>query len=266
MALPPLIRTPFGQHPPDTDLAFQHWLNTEQGRALVASERRILSEVLPRVPGQRALQIGLGEQPRLLDDCAMPCRWYMGRRAGLGNDAVALPAALPLGKRSLDLVLLHHSLDFEDHPHKVLREAVSALQPGGWLVVVGFNPFSLWGITRMFRVASARVPWSARFLRPIRLSDWLNLLSCQVEGLESGFFAPPGQRGARGQFQWLEALGRRLWRQRGAFYVLVARKRAVIMRPLKPRLGLPEQQPGQVAVPIVGAGRRRHAGRDGGSA
>ena len=262
MALPPLIRAPFGQQPPDTDLAFQQWLETEQGRAVLESQRGVLGEVLHRVPGQRAAQIGLGEQPRLLDDCGMPCRWYLGRRAERGNDAVALPAALPLGKRSLDLVLLHHSLDFEDHPHKVLREAVSALQPGGWLVVIGFNPFSLWGFTRLFRLASGQVPWSARFLRPIRLSDWLNLLSCQVEGLESGFFAPPGKRGARGELRWLEQLGQRFWHQRGAFYVLVARKRAVIMRPLKPKLGLREQQPRQVAVPIAGAGRQRHSGRN----
>lgn len=263
MALPPLIRTPFYQHPPETDLAFQQWLETEQGRAVLASQHRVLGAVLARVPGQRAVQLGLGEQPRLLDDCGIPCRWYLGRRVNKGNDAVALPAALPLGKRSLDLVVLHHSLDFEDHPHKVLREAVSALQPGGWLVVIGFNPFSFWGLARLFRLGSARVPWSARFLRPLRLGDWLNLLSCRVEGLESGFFAPPGQRGARGDLKWLESLGQRFWHQRGAFYVLVARKRAVIMRPLRPRMGRGEPTPGQVAMPVAGAGCHHPSHRNG---
>lgn len=252
MALPPLIRTPFGQHPPDTDLAFQGWLDSAQGRALLHAERQVLEEVLPRVPGQRALQLGLGEQPDLLASCRIRDRWHLGRREQAGNAAVGLPAALPLAKRSLDLALLHHSLDFEDHPHKVLRETISALQPGGWLVVVGFNPLSLWGLTRLFRLTSSDIPWSARFLRPMRLSDWLNVLSCQVEGLESGYFAPPGKRAAQGGFGWLEQLGARLWQQRGAFYVLVARKRAVIMRPLKPRMGRPEQEPGTVAFPVAG--------------
>ena len=263
MALPRLIRTPFGQHPPDTDLAFRAWLDSEQGRALLNAERRVLDEVLPRVPGQRAVQLGMGEQPDLLASARMPDRWYLGRREQAGNDAVVLPAALPLAKRSLDLALLHHSLDFEDAPHKVLREAVSALQPGGWLVIVGFNPLSLWGLTRLFRLASPRVPWSARFLRPMRLSDWLNLISCQVEGLESGLFAPPGRHAAQGGFGWLEQLGARFWQQRGAFYVLVARKRAVIMRPLKPKLGRPEKQPGTVAFPV--AGRQSHSRRSGSS-
>jgi SAM-dependent methyltransferase len=252
VALPPLIRTPFGQHPPDTDLAFQRWLDSPQGRALLHAERQVLGEVLPRVPGQRAVQLGLGQQPDLLASCRLADRWRLGRREQAGNAAVGLPAALPLAKRSLDLAVLHHSLDFEDYPHKVLRETVSALQPGGWLVVVGFNPFSLWGLTRLFRLASGEMPWSARFLRPMRLSDWLNVLSCQVEGLESGYFAPPGRRAARGGFDWLEQLGARLWQQRGAFYVLVARKRAVIMRPLKPSMRQPEQEPGTVAFPVAG--------------
>lgn len=261
MALPPLIRTPFRKQPPDTDLAFAEWLDTDQGRELLAAERRLLGEVLPRVPGQRALQLGMGEQARLLERCRMPARWYLGRRVRAGTSVVGLPAALPVAKRSLDLVLLHHSLDFEDHPHKVLREAVSALQPGGWLVVVGFNPFSLWGLTRLFRLGSGRPPWAARFLRPMRLSDWLNLLSCEVEGLESGFFAPPGPAGLRARTGWLERLGARLWHQRGAFYVLVARKRAVIMTPLKPLFAMPEKRPNVVAVPTAGRHSHRNPGQ-----
>lgn len=254
MALPPLIKTPFRKHPPDTDLAFAEWLETELGQSLLDSQRAVLDEVLPGIPGQRAVQVGMGEQADLLRRCVMPRHWYLGRRERGGTDAVALPAAMPLAKRSVDLVLLHHSLDFEDHPHRVLREAVSALQPGGAVVIVGFNPISLWGLTRLMRIASGRMPWAARFIRPLRLNDWLAVLSCEVEGFESGFFTPPLSVGKRRRLRWLDRLGARFWPQRGGFYVLVARKRAAVMTPLKTRRERAEPAPNVVAVPMA----RRH--------
>lgn len=265
MALPPLIRTPFRKHPPDTDLAFANWLDTELGQALLDAQRSVLDEVLPGIPGQRAVQVGMGEQASLLRRCVMARRWYLGRRERAGTDAVALPAALPLAKRSLDLVLLHHSLDFEDHPHRVLSEAVSALQPGGAVVVVGFNPISLWGFSRLLRLASARMPWAARFIRPLRLNDWLALLNCEVEGFESGFFAPPVAAGKRRRLRWLERLGTRFWPQRGGFYVLVARKRAVLVTPLETRPGAREPAPNVMALPMAQRHRwrRRSTEEDG---
>lgn len=251
MALPPLIKTPFRKHPPDTDLAFAAWLETELGQALLASQRSVLDEVLPGIPGQRAVQVGMGEQADLLRRCVMPRQWYLGRRERPGTDAVALPAALPLAKRSLDLVVLHHSLDFEDHPHRVLSETVSALQPGGAVVILGFNPISLWGVARLLRIASGRMPWAARFIRPLRLNDWLAVLSCEVEGFESGFFTPPLAAGKRHRLRWLDRLGARLWPQRGGFYVLVARKRAAVMTPLEARRGVDGPVPNVVAVPMA---------------
>lgn len=248
MALPRLLRTPFRRHPPETDRLFAEWLRSDAGAALLAAEQQVLADVLPRMVGYRAVQCSVGEPVPLLQFSRLRNHYVVSRRACEPGQVCAETDALPFAKQSLDLLLLHHSLDFDDGPHQVLREATRALAPGGVLVVVGFNPASLAGLSRLFRLASARLPWVGRFLSPGRVSDWLNVLACQPEGYESGYYLPLGSAATRQRFAWLSKLGERFWSQRGAFYVLVARKRAAMMRPHKQRFGLPEQ-PAQV-VPL----------------
>lgn len=257
MALPRLLQRPFRRQPPDTDLAFSDWLDSELGQALLAEEQSLLAEVLPRLTGTRALQVSVGSGRNLLDSSTIPLRWLAARQQSDHVSLCAKPSALPLAKRSLDLLLLHHCLDFEDNPHEALREAVQSLQPGGSLVVVGFQPLGLWGLARLFRLASGAIPWVGRFLRPHRVTDWLQVLACEVEGYESRFHNLPlaSDRGRR-RMRWLAAIGERLWPQHGAFYILVARKRAVMMRPQRSRFAMPGQVPNVIPVSMARWQRR----------
>ena len=56
---------------------------------------------------------------------------------------------LPLGRNSVDLIVLQHTLDFSIDPRQVLREAVEVLSAEGWIVICGFNPLGLWGVSRI---------------------------------------------------------------------------------------------------------------------
>lgn len=249
MGIPRLIRNPFRKQPPDTGAAFDRWLETPAGETLLAAERAVLEDVLPRLPGLRAVQYAVGRPLGLLDSSVMPLRWTLGQHAGV--DMQALPAQLPVQRQCLDLVLLHHSLDFENDPHLLLGEAARVLQPGGALVIVGFQPLSLWGLSRLFRLGSGKVPWIGRFIRPQRVSDWLHVLACEVEGFESSLYSWPWHGSMRSRRRWLERLGGRFWSQHGAFYVLVARKRAAMVRPLRSRFSLPHTAPNVIPVSMA---------------
>lgn len=257
MALPRLLRRPFRQQPPNIDQAFAEWLESDLGQALLADQQHLLNDLLPRLTGTRAMQVSVGTARELLSSSVIPLRWSMARQGGSHASLLARPSALPLAKRSLDLLLLHHCLDFENDPHEALREAVQSLQPGGALVVVGFQPMGLWGLARLFRLTSGRVPWVGRFLRPHRVSDWLQLLACEVEGYESRFHnLPLATEQGRRRMGWLRSLGERLWPQHGAFYILVARKRAMLMRPQRSRFAMPNQVPNVIPVSMARWQRR----------
>ena len=49
--------------------------------------------------------------------------------------------ALALAEDSIDVVVLHHVLEFSSDPHQVLREVKRVLIPNGKLFVIGINPF-----------------------------------------------------------------------------------------------------------------------------
>ena len=251
MALTRLMRTPFRRQPPQTDTAFSQWLGTSLGQSLLAAEQHVLDDILPRMVGYRAVQCSVGEPVNLLGASRLRNHYLLSRRAIEAGQVRARSDAMPFAKHSLDLVLLHHSLDFDDNPHQVLREAARTLAPGGAMVIVGFNPASLAGVSRLFMLASLRMPWVARFLTASRVSDWLNVLGCEPEAYESGFYLPFAGEGTRRRLSWLDRLGARLWNQRGAFYVLVARKRAAMVRPLRQRFALGDSPPQVVSVPLA---------------
>lgn len=149
--------------------------------------------------------------------------------------------ALPLPDASIDLVVLPHSLELARDPHRTLREVERVLVPDGRVVVVGFNPTSLWAmrqrlgtLRRSVGLARGRRP----FLPPAgdligywRARDWLRLLGFEVEGGRFGCWRPPlaGERWLQ-RFAWMDPIGERWWPVLGAVYMICAVKRVRGMR------------------------------------
>lgn len=214
------------------------WFTTPLGQSLLAHQQALLESGARAPFGARMLECAL--HPRC--SVATPHSSWLQWQAVSGGDCLDAPVhspvlcqheELPFADEDLDLVVLHHSLDVSRHPHRVLREAARVLRPGGQLMLVGFNPWSLWGLRRTLGRSRA-MPWAAGFLRAHRLTDWLRLLDFAVERPRYQFFRPPTQN-ARilSRLAFMEPLsdhGAPLpW---GAFYVLSGEKRQVgLIRP-----------------------------------
>ena len=121
------------------------WLDTPAGVMLLQSQQVVIEEALQRCFGQHLVQYGLA--PSLLDGSqeVLRNRWHF--------DLIAEPPAIPLQEdqwpfaaQSLDVVLLHHGLDFCLSPRTLLREASQAVRAGGHIIILGFNPWSSWGL------------------------------------------------------------------------------------------------------------------------
>ena len=224
----------------DLQADFSCWFDTELGRHLLEEEARLVSRILPDLFGYHALQLGqvvgrnLLESSRIRHRCVADSQ--MPAIEGL-SPLRAEPEQLPLANNSIDLVFIHHGLDGAISPHALLREATRVLIPDGHLLILGFNPYSLWGVWRLFRRPWAVLPWLRRPVSPHRLADWLALLDLEVVGLESACFVPPLTHATiRRRFTWLESLGRRYWSQGGAAYAVLARKRVSCITPIETRL------------------------------
>ncbi|MDQ8035983.1 MAG: class I SAM-dependent methyltransferase [Pedobacter sp.] len=235
MELPRLFT---GEPQLDLQADFRQWFASDLGQHLLQTEEQLVSLILPDLFGYHALQIGHVVETNLLAGSRIRHRCVVdvapSSIKGL-SPLQALPEQLPFANDSLDLVFVHHALDGSPSPQALLREASRVLIPEGHLLILGFNPWSLWGLWRLFRWQAA-LPWLRRPLSPQRLADWLPLLDMEVVGVESACFVPPLTHATiRRRFAWLEKLGRRYWSQGGAAYVLLARKRVSCVTPIEPR-------------------------------
>jgi SAM-dependent methyltransferase len=228
---------------------------------LLQWEQAQLDRAVVDVFGYHALQLGLPELQGLRAN-RIPHRW-VASDALRASEAIELPPlddadpsilpfapaatlhcdfdALPFPNQSLDLVVLPHALELARDPHLTLREVERVLVPEGRVMILGFNPASLWGLRQ--RLGHARhaiglagssplfLPRAGEFLGYWRLRDWLRLLSFEVEGGRFGCYRPP-YTSARWleRSAWMERVGERWWPVLGAVYFLVAVKRVRGMR------------------------------------
>ncbi|MCP4409612.1 MAG: class I SAM-dependent methyltransferase [Gammaproteobacteria bacterium] len=210
-----------------------------------------LDSLLPRLFGYYALQIGcLDQRMDMLAQSRINHCIHLGIVAG-SVDLLAKADYLPFKKDSLDLVLLLHTLDFAHDPHGILREIDRILIPEGHVVIVGFNPMSLYGLWKVLPGQKNRVPWCGRFYSLIRLRDWLSLLGFDTLANHCLGHNPPIQNSGLHKYLAIaEKVSHRLAPSLGALNVVLAQKKEATLTPIKPRW-VPHQGllPGNLAEP-----------------
>jgi SAM-dependent methyltransferase len=213
--------------------ALSAWLQTPPGQYLLAWEQAFMDQQVADVFGYHALQIGPIELDALRCN-RMPHRWRGSLAGGDGVGEVTLEAEdLPFPAQSLDFVVLAHVLEFSHDPHQVIREVERVLIPEGRVLVVGLNPYSLWGIRqRMLRgFRKPYLPEEGEFLSLPRLKDWMKLLSLEVERGRYGCYVPPvRQEKWLERWRWMDSAGDRYWPVAGNVYAVSAIKRVRGMR------------------------------------
>ncbi len=127
---------------------WDHWLSCSTGQHLLTAESKILSKLLSQYIGKHALLIGVPEQAPLLASLVTSHRFLLSPLMSKNKNLPLIESGLnelPIASGSIDLVLLPHLLEQLDNPRLLLTEACRVIKPEGYIVVVGFNPFSLWG-------------------------------------------------------------------------------------------------------------------------
>ena len=238
--------------PAQLQVALAAWLQTPLGKQLLEAESKQLSPVLSRIFGYHILQISSSNSTELLSES--PVGHKISFAPGYAEDIkqpVADAEALPLTSGSVDAVLVHHALDFTPDSHRLLREATRVIMPGGRLLIIGFNPFSFWGLSKLLRLRK-NTPWNARFITASRVTDWLKLLEFHVESVSYGAWVPPvNHAGLMRHAEKFERLGNRFQLPLGGFYMVVATKQVFPLTPVVRRW--PRLLPTVIVRPVTEA-------------
>ncbi len=226
------------------------WFDCPLGRSLQAIEAHHLRDVLPQLYAKIAIQLGSAGKMDLLDASQAPTQAVLDLHINSQRPSICGSAeALPFDTKSVDLALLPHTLDFSSEPHHVLREVHRALTPEGHVVILGFNPLSIWGLWRL-ALRRRGVPWCGQFISLLRLKDWLALLDFELTHGSMLYYRPPVRHeGLRDRLYFMEKVGDRWWPLAAAVYLLVAKKRVAGLTPWvpawrnKPAIGVRATQP-----------------------
>jgi len=214
------------------------WFLTPAGRYLGQWALETADSLLVDVFGLQAAQIGCESLDFLARNriqhrfrcITSQSRLDISRQGNTPRSVQTDASALPFESDSLDLVVLPYVLEFHEDPHRVLREAYRVLRPEGQLLIMGFNPVSLWGLRNYLahctNAGKTTFPWPGNYLSALRLKDWLKLLDFEVARGHFGCYAPPCKKDVNIQrLHFLELAGNRWWGFAGGSYALMAIKR-----------------------------------------
>jgi SAM-dependent methyltransferase len=228
------------------NISLHQWFDTPLGQFLLQREQRWLDASLSDVFGYHAVQLGLPERD-LMRESRIPSKLLVNPVATPSTSIVAAFEALPIDAESIDLCVLPHALEFCANPHEILREVNRIMIPEGRIVIMGFNPWSLFGARRLFNAEN--IPWNGQFISLVQMKDWLSLLGFEVSSGDLACYLPPVQSQAWiDRLQGVERSAAHWLGVTGAVYMLQAVKRVEGMRLIKPKWASTAQKDRKLAA------------------
>jgi len=247
--------------PPPDALSLSEWYRGDLGRYLSGRIAEVMDGVLATCFGYYALYLGCAEPAAtIMRGNRVKRLFLLGQEPVAGADGVPVMdaridfAALPIASDSSDLVVLAHALSQTHHPHALLREAHRVLIPDGKLVIVDFNPVSLWGLRHLFQSWLDDAPWAGHYYTARRLKDWASLLGFELlQHRRSGHILPLGFSALIRRSRLFSKFSGRWLDFSGAVNVLVFEKTTIPLTPVRSRRWVSPRLLGpRVARPSVG--------------
>lgn len=149
----------------------QQWYDTPLGRKLKKQIIAKVQSLTTSLPGTTHAQVSADTWQPLKKHAMCLCYEDL---FGQGVNTDVLP-------NSIETLILIHTLDIDNNAQRVLHIADKLNAASGYLIIVGFNPISLFGILRLAFRWRKKAPWARGFKPASRVVDWLKVLNYQVE-------------------------------------------------------------------------------------
>jgi len=213
------------------------WYQQHPGSWLLDLERLELANILARSYGSHLMQIGgthdllhCADSPimhrfQLITEVLPPYPQCSHISANLRE--------LPILPGSLNVVLLIHAIEFAKYPVRLLEEVYQGLAPGGRIIILGFNPWSYWGLLKTFK-GKKESPWNGKFWSRAHIKQWLRGYDYSIDVNKTLCFrSPHGRSRSRRLTLFTEAFGQLCFPTLGGIYLIAATKK--VYQPLRER-------------------------------
>jgi SAM-dependent methyltransferase len=165
------------------------WYQTPRGKLLKELEADYLQRAITVSCQQTILQIGgLGWENDFID-CTLYKFYTILDAKNLGSPEArkiqAKAYRLPLASESIDMVIVPHLLEFDTNRFQTMREIERILKPEGIILILNFNPWSIWVRYQFLWEIRYADSWRGHFISHGRIMDWLKLLNFEVTASSS---------------------------------------------------------------------------------
>ncbi len=170
-----------------------YWYRRMPGKMLLEMEQQQLDPLLPHIPGECIVQMGGPSDLQLLQASAISNKSYLGMQRHVWSDVPRIQSeidSLPLLPNSIDVFVVAHMLEMVKTPGKVIHELYDAQNDGGYLILLGFNPLSLWNLTRINRKRRG-FPWNGHFWSARQLKACMRSVGYSIVSYNTLLFRPP---------------------------------------------------------------------------
>jgi SAM-dependent methyltransferase len=237
--------------------SFNLWYQSPLGLHLLEKIKGSLDKVLSTSFGYYALSVGCESLSReILENCRVKHLFRIGQ-GEQDIDVNINNTSLPIASDSTDLVVLIHALSQSADPHGLLREVNRVLIPDGKLIIIDFNPISLWGLRHLFQSWLEDAPWAGHYYTAQRLKDWTSLLGFeQLHHYRCGYVLPLNYQKLLQRSRILSKFSERWLTFSGAINVLVFEKNTIPLTPIRKRWVKNQILSPKVVRPTVGRGMK----------
>lgn len=240
-------------------LALDTWFQSPLGQYLSEQLESRLAPVLTTSFGYYAVQIGeAGLSDEIIQNCRIKSVFRMGPQhlaSDQQQDAYIDSSSLPVASDSIDLVILMNTLSQAKDPHAILREVNRVLIPDGKLIIIDFNPVSLWGIRHLLQSWLDDAPWAGHYYTAGRLKDWANLLGFeQLHHFKCGYVLPFNYEKLISGSRIYSKFSERWLKFSAALNVLIFEKKTIPLTPMRKRWVKRQILAPTIVRPTVGRG------------
>jgi len=213
------------------------WYQTVAGKNLLRQENALLNSGIDSLFGYHLIMLGALDYQQGMAASPITHKVVMNDEPLL-NGALHLLGSqydLPLQNDSVDVVVLPHLLEYSLRPHHILREVERVIMPVGYMIILGFNPVSFYGVCRALLGFKQRMPWQGHYYHPVRLRDWIQLLGFRIVEIKySGFIPPIPHAASQQRLAFMEKAADSLIAPFGSVYMIVARNQIVTPNVIRP--------------------------------
>lgn len=231
------------------------WDDIPNGKLILNTLNGVLKDWCPKFFGYHLLKIGALSGEVDCSDSPIKHQVTIGKK-GDNINVLSDIDDLPCLEHSVDVCLLSHVLEFTGDPHHVVREANRVLIPNGYLVITGYNPFSLAGLNKLIPYRRQESPWRERFFSSMRVKDWLHLMGYEILLDDHKLYSSLGSSVSQGKISgYWGRFASKFLPQLGSIYIIVAKKRMLPLTPIKPKWKL---RPKFSPVKVTGMNNNQH--------